>query len=126
MASTPLPLTTSRAEQIFPVLTPAQIARIAPHGRTHAVKSGEVQVEQGDSALTGDALSAVSTTRTVPCAVVQRSRRTVAVINYQIPWSDYERKQSVLYLGETTRKDRSDTVHSGGGITLNWKISGRA
>jgi hypothetical protein len=31
--TTPLPLTRSRAEQIFPVLTPPQIGRIAAIGR---------------------------------------------------------------------------------------------
>ena len=48
--TTPLPLTRSRAEQIFPVLTPAQIGRIAAIGRMHAISSGEVLVEQGDGA----------------------------------------------------------------------------
>jgi thioredoxin reductase (NADPH) len=49
--TTPLPLTRSRAEQIFPVLTPAQIGRIAAIGRLHAISSGEVLVEQGDDAI---------------------------------------------------------------------------
>jgi len=49
--TTPLPLTRSRAEQIFPVLTPAQIGRIAAIGRTRAIRSGEVLVEQGDAAI---------------------------------------------------------------------------
>lgn len=31
---TPLPLTSSRADQIFPTLTSVQIARVASHGRT--------------------------------------------------------------------------------------------
>jgi thioredoxin reductase (NADPH) len=47
----PLPLTSSRAEQIFPTLTPAQIQRLAAHGRKRAVNSGEVLVEQGDRAI---------------------------------------------------------------------------
>ena len=46
-----LPLTSSRAEQIFPTLTPAQIRRIAAHGHMRAVQRGEVLVEQGDSAV---------------------------------------------------------------------------
>jgi CRP-like cAMP-binding protein len=33
-ANTPLPLTASRSEQIFPTLTSEQIARVAKHGRT--------------------------------------------------------------------------------------------
>src|SRR5260370_8846936 len=49
--TTPLPLTASRADQIFPRLTSAQIERVATHGRTRAVRSGEVLVEQGDRAI---------------------------------------------------------------------------
>jgi hypothetical protein len=37
-----LPLTSSRIEQIFPILTPAQINRIAVHGHTRAIQPGEV------------------------------------------------------------------------------------
>jgi thioredoxin reductase (NADPH) len=48
---TPLPLTSSRADQIFPTLTSAQIARVATHGRKRAVRGGEVLVEQGDRAI---------------------------------------------------------------------------
>jgi thioredoxin reductase (NADPH) len=46
-----LPLTSSRAEQVFPTLTPAQIRRVAAHGNMRAIKPGEVIVEQGDSAV---------------------------------------------------------------------------
>ncbi len=46
-----LPLTNSRVEQIFPILTPAQINRIAVHGHIRAIQPGEVLVEQGDSLL---------------------------------------------------------------------------
>src|SRR6266404_3419681 len=49
--TTPLPLTASRADQIFPRLTSAQIERVATHGRTRAVRSDEVLVEQGDRAI---------------------------------------------------------------------------
>ena len=49
--NTPFPLTASRSEQIFPTLTSAQIARVAKHGRTRTVRSGEVLVEQGDRAI---------------------------------------------------------------------------
>jgi thioredoxin reductase (NADPH) len=38
----------SRADQIFPTLTPAQIARVRAHGRVRQVKSGEVLVEAGE------------------------------------------------------------------------------
>jgi thioredoxin reductase (NADPH) len=46
-----LPLTSSRIEKIFPKLTPAQIGRIAAHGRTRSVQSGEVLIEQGDTSV---------------------------------------------------------------------------
>jgi thioredoxin reductase (NADPH) len=46
-----LPLTSSRAEQIFPILTAAQILRIAEHGNTRVMQRGEVLVEQGDSTV---------------------------------------------------------------------------
>ena len=46
-----LPLTSSRAEQIFPILTAAQILRIAEHGSTRVMQRGEVLVEQGDSTV---------------------------------------------------------------------------
>src|SRR6476661_6590743 len=43
-----LPLTSSRTEKIFPVLSPAQIKRIEAHGHIRAVQSGELLVEQGN------------------------------------------------------------------------------
>jgi thioredoxin reductase (NADPH) len=43
-----IPLSGARADHVFPTLTPAQIARIAPHGRRRAVQAGEVLVEAGD------------------------------------------------------------------------------
>jgi thioredoxin reductase (NADPH) len=46
-----LPLTNSRIEKIFPKLTPAQIGRIAAHGRTRSVQSGDVLIEQGDTSV---------------------------------------------------------------------------
>jgi thioredoxin reductase (NADPH) len=46
-----LPLTISRAEQIFPKLTQTQIRRIATHGHIREMQAGEVLVEQGDSAV---------------------------------------------------------------------------
>jgi len=39
--------TVSRPDRVFPTLTPAQIARIATHGRRRAIPSGEVLVEVG-------------------------------------------------------------------------------
>ena len=49
--NTPLQLTASRSEQIFPTLTSEQIARVAKHGHTRTVRGGEVLVEQGDRAI---------------------------------------------------------------------------
>ena len=46
-----LPLTSSRIEKIFPKLTPAQIDRIAAHGRIRSVQPGEVLMEQGDTSV---------------------------------------------------------------------------
>jgi thioredoxin reductase (NADPH) len=45
----PVQLTTdSRADQVFPTLTAAQVARVAAHGRARQVKSGEVLLEAGE------------------------------------------------------------------------------
>jgi thioredoxin reductase (NADPH) len=46
-----LPLTSSRIEKIFPKLTPAQIARIATHGRTRTVQPGDILIDQGDTSV---------------------------------------------------------------------------
>jgi thioredoxin reductase (NADPH) len=40
-----------RIEHLFPELTPAQLARIAPHGRVRATRPGEVLVEAGDAGV---------------------------------------------------------------------------
>jgi thioredoxin reductase (NADPH) len=47
--SPPPSLTTGkRAEYLYPTLTPAQLARIAPHGRRRQVARGEVLVQSGE------------------------------------------------------------------------------
>jgi len=46
-ARTP-PKTESRADHVFPTLTPAQIARIAAHGHKRSIRQGEILVEAGD------------------------------------------------------------------------------
>jgi thioredoxin reductase (NADPH) len=53
MSNTPrgLPPTSSRVQDIFPKLTPAQIRRVSAHGRIRALQAGEVLVEHGDSAV---------------------------------------------------------------------------
>jgi thioredoxin reductase (NADPH) len=38
----------SRLDQMFPTLTPAQIERVALHGRLRSIREGEVLIEAGD------------------------------------------------------------------------------
>jgi thioredoxin reductase (NADPH) len=45
---TPLAVTVSRPDRIFPTLSPPQLARIASHGRRRSTAPGEVLVEVGD------------------------------------------------------------------------------
>jgi len=56
MTPTPFAVTVSRPERLFPKLSPAQLARVAPHGRRRATTRGEVLIDVGD--------------RTVPCFIV--------------------------------------------------------
>ncbi len=50
--TTPDPLTlTARIDQMFPTLTPAQVERIAVHGRRRAVRRGEVLFQAGDAVM---------------------------------------------------------------------------
>src|SRR5882672_7446979 len=43
------PLLTPTSDRLYPTLTPAQLARIAPHGRPRHVAQGEVLVQAGES-----------------------------------------------------------------------------
>jgi len=45
MESTPIPLAGSSPDEMFPVLTPAQQARVLTHGRSRKAESGEIVVE---------------------------------------------------------------------------------
>ena len=47
-ASQPLAVSTARYEHVFPTLTPAQMARVAAHGRVRTVRAGEVLVHAGE------------------------------------------------------------------------------
>ena len=47
-STAPIPLTISRAEQIFPTLSEAQMQRLASHGSPRSLHAGEVLVELGD------------------------------------------------------------------------------
>ncbi len=49
--TTPFPLRPGRAEQLFPVLTDAQIARVALHGRVRQVERGEVFASVGQTVV---------------------------------------------------------------------------
>src|SRR5215510_85708 len=53
---TPFPVTVSRHDRLFPKLTPAQLARVAAHGRRRVTTRGEMLVDVAD--------------RIVPCFVV--------------------------------------------------------
>jgi len=46
----PAPATRSRTEQLFPILTTAQLTRIGSYGRRRAIRAGEVLLEAGDQA----------------------------------------------------------------------------
>lgn len=45
------PTLDSRTDQIFPTLTPAQVARIAAHGSVRPIQRGEILVEAGDQVV---------------------------------------------------------------------------
>src|SRR5256885_17169265 len=48
----PSPLTlSSGVERMFPTLTPAQVKRIAAHGKQRSIRSGEVLIEAGARAV---------------------------------------------------------------------------
>jgi thioredoxin reductase (NADPH) len=47
----PAPPVASRLDHVFPTLTPAQIARVAAHGRVRQIRQGDVLVEAGDHAV---------------------------------------------------------------------------
>ena len=49
--TTSLPLTASRADQIFPTLTKDEVDRIAAHGLRRPTRAGEILAEQGDAAI---------------------------------------------------------------------------
>ena len=50
-STAPIPLTSSRVEQIFPALTEAQMRRLITHGTPRSVRAGEVLVEVGDGEI---------------------------------------------------------------------------
>jgi thioredoxin reductase (NADPH) len=50
-ALTPLPVTVSRVDRVFPTLTPEQVSRIAAHGQRRSTTRGEVLVEVGDKTV---------------------------------------------------------------------------
>src|SRR5438046_2095725 len=48
---TPLAVTVSRPDRVFPTLTAEQMSRIAAHGRRRSTTRGEVLVEVGDRSV---------------------------------------------------------------------------
>ena len=48
---TPLAVTVSRPERVFPTLTPEQVSRIAAHGQRRSISRGDVLVEAGDKTV---------------------------------------------------------------------------
>ena len=50
-ALTPLAVTVSRRDRVFPTLTPEQLSRIAAHGRRRSTVLGDVLIEVGDKAV---------------------------------------------------------------------------
>ena len=50
-ALTPLAVTVSRPDRVFPTLTPEQVSRIASHGRRRSTIRGDVLIEIGDKAV---------------------------------------------------------------------------
>jgi thioredoxin reductase (NADPH) len=51
LSVTPLAVTVSRPDRVFPTLTLEQVARIAVHGRRRSTTRGEVLIEVGDKAV---------------------------------------------------------------------------
>jgi hypothetical protein len=45
------PVRLGRAEQMFPTLTTAQIARVAQHGRRRHIRAGETLIEVGQTVV---------------------------------------------------------------------------
>ena len=50
-ALTPLAVTVSRLDRVFPTLTPEQLSRMAAHGRRRSTIQGDVLIEVGDKAV---------------------------------------------------------------------------
>src|SRR5438445_578539 len=72
----PLPMS-APAEQVFPTLTPQQIARVATHGRVRPVRSGEVLISAGDRVESFFVVTAGSVVLTRPS---EKGEEIVAVL----------------------------------------------
>jgi thioredoxin reductase (NADPH) len=51
IVSTVKPVPSSRTEQIYPILTKSQVARVSAHGRVRPIRSGELLVEAGQEIM---------------------------------------------------------------------------
>src|SRR6266446_996637 len=78
---TPLPLTSSRPEQIFPTLTPAEIRRIATHGQRRNVRKGEILVEHCPQSITVEIGYVQIIPRSFNCLVFEGAPRIIALTN---------------------------------------------
>ncbi len=72
----PLPMS-APAEEVFPTLTPQQIARVAAHGRVRPVRSGEVLISAGDRV---DSFFVVTAGSVVLARPSEEGEETVAVL----------------------------------------------
>ena len=45
------PVLGARSDHVFPILTPAQVARVAAHGRPRSVSAGDILIEAGDQVV---------------------------------------------------------------------------
>src|SRR5829696_7600792 len=79
-----LPLVSSRIEQIFPTLTPAQIRRIVPHGHTRAMRHGQVLIEQGDRNVPFFVVVSGRSKLCDPLAVLKPLSRSMAQVSSQV------------------------------------------
>jgi thioredoxin reductase (NADPH) len=68
----PVPLTlAARVDQVFPTLTPAQIARVAAHGQVRRGEPGEVLFEAGDQGVPFFVVTAGQVEIIQPCGTTE-------------------------------------------------------
>jgi thioredoxin reductase (NADPH) len=75
--SAPLSETSSRAALAFPLLTPAQIARVASHGVKRAIRAGEVLIEPGQPNVSFFVITAGEIETVRPSSLAERMIATL-------------------------------------------------